>query len=154
MKCTSLSRKKDIFANRMTDFERRALNFEGRRGEKECNQEHCGAVMDRVAEQVSWADVVGRDHKIIIMKFNWGYLQHLQVSKYLQGIITEKSLKCFPGTKHDGSHDWNVVIQALQEGQAEETRFGGRGGVARYVNDQLECMELCLGMDVDVPRMC
>lgn len=75
--------EKDIFANRMTDFERRALNFKRRRGEKECNQEHCGAVMDRAAEQESWGDVVGRDHKIIIMEFNWGYLQHLQISKQI-----------------------------------------------------------------------
>lgn len=54
MKCASLSRKKIFFANRMTDFERRALNFKGRRGEKECNQEHCGAVMDGC-----WTSVMG-----------------------------------------------------------------------------------------------
>ena len=48
----------------------------------------------------------------------------------------------------DGSYDWSVGMEGYR--LFRKDRQGRRGGdVALYVNDQLECMELCLGMDED-----
>ncbi|GAB0186659.1 hypothetical protein GRJ2_001131200 [Grus japonensis] len=46
----------------------------------------------------------------------------------------------------DGSYDWSVGMEGYR--LFRKDRQGRQGGdVALYVNDQLECMELHLGMD-------
>ena len=46
----------------------------------------------------------------------------------------------------DSSHDWNAVIHGYRLFRKDRpTRQGG--GVALYVREQLECIELCLGVD-------
>ncbi|GAB0179529.1 hypothetical protein GRJ2_000418200 [Grus japonensis] len=46
----------------------------------------------------------------------------------------------------DSSYDWSVGMEGYR--LFRKDRQGRRGGgVALYVNHQLECMELCLGMD-------
>ena len=46
----------------------------------------------------------------------------------------------------DGSCDWSVGMEGYKPFRKDRQERQG-GGVAPYVNDQLECMELCLGMD-------
>ncbi|GAB0208910.1 hypothetical protein GRJ2_003356700 [Grus japonensis] len=49
----------------------------------------------------------------------------------------------------DGSYDWSVGMEGYR--LFRKDRQGRRGeGVALYVNDQLECMELHLGMDEEL----
>ncbi|PKU32130.1 dtw domain-containing protein 2 [Limosa lapponica baueri] len=49
----------------------------------------------------------------------------------------------------DGSYDWNVGMEGYR--LFRKDRLGRRGGgVALYVKDQLECVELHLGMDEDM----
>jgi len=46
----------------------------------------------------------------------------------------------------DSSHDWNAVMYGYRLFRKDRpTRRGG--GVALYVRQQLECIELCLGAD-------
>jgi len=46
----------------------------------------------------------------------------------------------------DSSHDWNAVMDGYRLFRKDRpTRRGG--GVALYVREQLECIELCLGPD-------
>lgn len=46
----------------------------------------------------------------------------------------------------DGSDDWSVGMDGCSP--FRKHRQGRRGaGVTLYINDQLECVELCLGMD-------
>ncbi|PKU27961.1 hypothetical protein llap_21735 [Limosa lapponica baueri] len=46
----------------------------------------------------------------------------------------------------DGSYDWSVGMERYR--LFRKDKQGRRGGdVTLYVKDQLECMELCLGMD-------
>ncbi|GAB0205776.1 hypothetical protein GRJ2_003043200 [Grus japonensis] len=64
---------------------------------------------------------------------------------YLQGYdligITE--------TWRDGSYDWSVGMEGYRLFRKDRQGRGG-GGVTLYVNEQLECMELHLGMDEDL----
>ncbi|GAB0205858.1 hypothetical protein GRJ2_003051400 [Grus japonensis] len=61
---------------------------------------------------------------------------------------------CLPGydltgvmeTRWDGSYDWSVGMEGYRLFRKDQQGRGG-GGVTLYVSDQLECMELCLGMD-------
>ncbi|XP_050769715.1 macrophage immunometabolism regulator-like [Gymnogyps californianus] len=46
----------------------------------------------------------------------------------------------------DSSHDWSVAMEGYSIFRKDRPGRRG-GGVALYVRDQLECMELCLGMD-------
>ncbi|KAM9590815.1 uncharacterized protein ACIBXB_005869 [Morphnus guianensis] len=46
----------------------------------------------------------------------------------------------------DGSYDWSVGMEGYRLFRKDRQGRQG-GGVNLYVNDQLECMELCLGMD-------
>ena len=46
----------------------------------------------------------------------------------------------------DGSYDWSVGMEGYSLFRKDRQGRQG-GGIALYVNDQLECMELCLGMD-------
>ncbi|PKU29010.1 hypothetical protein llap_20687 [Limosa lapponica baueri] len=49
----------------------------------------------------------------------------------------------------DGSYDWSVGMEGYRLFRRD--RLGRwEGGVALYVNDQLECMELHLGIDEDL----
>ncbi|PKU38944.1 rna-directed dna polymerase from mobile element jockey-like [Limosa lapponica baueri] len=49
----------------------------------------------------------------------------------------------------DGSYDWSVRMEGYRLFRKDRLgRWGG--GVALYVNDQLECVELLLGMDEDL----
>ncbi|PKU36538.1 hypothetical protein llap_13164 [Limosa lapponica baueri] len=50
----------------------------------------------------------------------------------------------------DGSYDWSVGMEEYRLFRKDRLGRGG-GGVALYVNDQLECLELHLGMDEE-PR--
>ncbi|GAB0179465.1 hypothetical protein GRJ2_000411800 [Grus japonensis] len=51
----------------------------------------------------------------------------------------------------DGSYEWSVGMEG--ERLFRKDRQGRQGGgVALYVNDQLECMELCLGMDEELTK--
>ncbi|GAB0210230.1 hypothetical protein GRJ2_003488800 [Grus japonensis] len=68
--------------------------------------------------------------------------EELEICAHLQGYdligITE--------TWWDGSYDWSVGMEGYR--LFRKDRQGRRGGdVDLYVNDQLECMELHLGMD-------
>ena len=46
----------------------------------------------------------------------------------------------------DSSHDWNAVIDGYTLFRKDRSTRPG-GGVALYVREQLECIELCLGAD-------
>ncbi|GAB0179105.1 hypothetical protein GRJ2_000375800 [Grus japonensis] len=46
----------------------------------------------------------------------------------------------------DGSYDWSVGMERYSAFR-KDRQGRGRGGVTLYVNDQLQCMELHLGMD-------
>ncbi|GAB0184765.1 hypothetical protein GRJ2_000941800 [Grus japonensis] len=48
----------------------------------------------------------------------------------------------------DGSYDWSVGM----EGERLFRQGRGGGGVTLYVNDQLECMELHLGMEEELTK--
>ena len=49
----------------------------------------------------------------------------------------------------DGSHDWSHLMEEYR--LCRKDRLGRQGGVVvLYVNEQLECTELCLGMDEEV----
>ncbi|GAB0196246.1 hypothetical protein GRJ2_002089900 [Grus japonensis] len=51
-----------------------------------------------------------------------------------------------PETWWDGSYDWSVGMEGYR--LFRKARQGRRGrGVTLYINDQLECMELHMGMD-------
>ncbi|GAB0190981.1 hypothetical protein GRJ2_001563400 [Grus japonensis] len=51
----------------------------------------------------------------------------------------------------DGTYDWSVGMEGYR--LFRKDRQGRRGGgVTLYVNDQLECMELCLGMGEEPPE--
>ena len=51
----------------------------------------------------------------------------------------------------DGSYDWSVGMERYRLFMKE--RQGRRGaGVTLYVSDQLECTELCLGMDEELTK--
>ncbi|GAB0204868.1 mitochondrial enolase superfamily member 1 [Grus japonensis] len=66
----------------------------------------------------------------------------LEICTYLQGCnligITE--------TRWDGSYDWSVGMEGYRLFRKDRQGRQG-GGVTCYGNDQLECMEFCLGMD-------
>ena len=68
--------------------------------------------------------------------------EELEVCTRLQGYdligITE--------TWWDGSYDWSVEMEGYRLFRKDRQGRQG-GGVARCVNGQVECMELCLGMD-------
>lgn len=50
-----------------------------------------------------------------------------------------------------GSDDWSVGMDGCR--LIRKTRQGRQGlGVTLYVSDQLECMELCLGMDEELTK--
>jgi len=55
-------------------------------------------------------------------------------------------LIAYTETWWDSSHDWNAVIDGYTLFRKDRpTRRGG--GVALYVREQLECIQLCLGVD-------
>ncbi|GAB0204837.1 hypothetical protein GRJ2_002949300 [Grus japonensis] len=66
----------------------------------------------------------------------------LEICTHLQGCnligITE--------TRWDGSYDWSVGMEGYRLFRKDRQGRQG-GGVTCYGNDQLECMEFCLGMD-------
>ena len=52
----------------------------------------------------------------------------------------------------DSSHDWNAVMDGCTLFRKDRpTRRGG--GVALYMREQLECIELCLGADEGVESL-
>ncbi|GAB0209472.1 hypothetical protein GRJ2_003414300 [Grus japonensis] len=71
--------------------------------------------------------------------------EELETCTHLQGYdligITE--------TWWDGSYDWSVGMEGYRLFRKDRQGRQG-GGVALYVNDQLECMELYLGMDEEL----
>ena len=60
------------------------------------------------------------------------------------GTVTSLALWRCGGT--DGSHDWSAGMEGCRFFR-EDRQGRYRGGIALYVSKQLECMELCLGMD-------
>jgi len=50
------------------------------------------------------------------------------------------------GAWWDSSNNWNVVIDGYVIFRKDRPARRG-GGVALYVREQLECIELCLGVD-------
>ncbi|PKU40382.1 dtw domain-containing protein 2 [Limosa lapponica baueri] len=70
--------------------------------------------------------------------------EELEVCAHLQG----DDLIGITVTWWDGSCDWSVGMEGYR--LFRKDRLGRRGGgVALYVNDELECVELHLGMDED-----
>ncbi|PKU40140.1 hypothetical protein llap_9563 [Limosa lapponica baueri] len=71
--------------------------------------------------------------------------EELEMCAHLQGYdligITE--------TWWDGSYDWSVGMESDRLFRKDRLGVWG-GGVALYVNDQLKCVELYLGMDEDL----
>ena len=66
----------------------------------------------------------------------------LEICVQLQG----RNLIAMTETWWDSSHDWNAVADGYIIFRKDRpTRQGG--GVALYVREQLECIELCLGAD-------
>lgn len=49
----------------------------------------------------------------------------------------------------DSSHDWSIEMEGYKIFRKDRQGRGG-GGVALYVNEQLKCMELYLGMHEEV----
>jgi len=47
----------------------------------------------------------------------------------------------------DSSYDWSMGMGRCRLFRKDRQGRRGEGGVALFVKDQLECMELCLGMD-------
>ncbi|GAB0205823.1 hypothetical protein GRJ2_003047900 [Grus japonensis] len=68
--------------------------------------------------------------------------EDLDTCAYLQGY----DLIGIMETWWDGSYDWSVGMEGYRLFRKDRQGRGG-GGVTLYVNDQLECMELHLGMD-------
>jgi len=64
----------------------------------------------------------------------------------LEAIIQQDSydLVTITETWWDNSHDWHAVMDGYTLFRKERPRRRG-GGVALYVKEQLECMELCPG---------
>jgi len=66
----------------------------------------------------------------------------------LEAIIQQDGydLVAITETRWDNSHDWNAVMNGHRLFRKDRpTRRGG--GVALYVKEQLECIEICLGGD-------
>jgi len=66
----------------------------------------------------------------------------------LEAIVQQDSydLVAITETWWDRSHDWNAVMDGYRLFRKDgPTRRGG--GVALYMREQLECIELCLGAD-------
>lgn len=97
---THLSKQgNNIFANRMPDFIRSAVNWEGRRRGRVTWKR----MMHRDPEQSTWDDVTGRDDKIN----KWGLIRVTSSTcrlarKCLQGTVMEKSSQHFLGTQDAG----------------------------------------------------
>ena len=51
----------------------------------------------------------------------------------------------------DGSHDWRVAMEGYRLFRKDRPR---RPGVAHYVREPLECLELHLGMDDEPTQGC
>ncbi|GAB0209553.1 hypothetical protein GRJ2_003421000 [Grus japonensis] len=51
----------------------------------------------------------------------------------------------------DGSYDWSVGMEGYRLFRKDRQGRQG-GGVALYINDQLECMDLHLGMDEELTK--
>lgn len=155
------------------------------------NQQPCERVIDRVAEQRAWVDVIGKDHKINKMGIKQGHLPHLQNIKEMPkrhhyGEIPQSYLwtkhaglpplsactwthtvwgankmsemcVCLQGydligimeTCRGGSQDWIIGMEGYR--LFRKYRKGRKEwDVVLYVNDHLEWMELCLGMDEEL----
>ena len=68
--------------------------------------------------------------------------EDLEVCVWSQG----HDLVAIKETWWDSSHDWNAVMDGYRLFRKDRrTRWGG--GVALYVREQLECIQLCLGAD-------
>ena len=72
----------------------------------------------------------------------WGTNEELETCAHLQGY----DLIGIMETWWDGSYDWSVGMEGYRLFRKDRQGRQG-GGITLYVNDQLECMELCLGMD-------
>ncbi|GAB0205350.1 hypothetical protein GRJ2_003000600 [Grus japonensis] len=93
-------------------------------------------------------------HSSQSVSYSWGaQLKCLYANTRSMGKKQKELETCAPLQGHDligitetwwdGSYDWSVGMK--------EDRQGRRGGgVALYVNDQLECMEIYLGMDEEL----
>ncbi|GAB0206526.1 hypothetical protein GRJ2_003118200 [Grus japonensis] len=68
--------------------------------------------------------------------------EELEASVQSQG----QDLIAIAETWWDSSHDWNAVMDGYVLFRKDRPARRG-GGVALYVREQLECIELCLGMD-------
>lgn len=67
---------------------------------------------------------------------------------YLQGY----DLTVIMERRWDGSCDWNVRMGGYRIfGKDRQRRCGG--GASLSVSDQLECMDLCLGMDEELTEI-
>jgi len=68
--------------------------------------------------------------------------------KELEAIIQQDSydLVAITETWWDNSHDWHAVMDGYRLLRKDRPTSRG-GGVALYVREQLECIELCLEAD-------
>ncbi|PKU45391.1 hypothetical protein llap_4335 [Limosa lapponica baueri] len=73
--------------------------------------------------------------------------EHLECStKEFQPLQPGSDLAGMMEMWWDGSYDWSVGMEGYRFFRKDRQGRGG-GGVALYANDQIECMDLCLGMD-------
>jgi len=67
--------------------------------------------------------------------------EELEIRVWLQGHVLIADTE----TWWDSLHDWNAVMDGYRLFRKGRSTSQG-GGVALYVREQLECIELCLGV--------